>query len=127
MRTVLCPYCGEPAKLTDSAVVYGGRSYGMIWLCADCDAYVGVHKTGGQKNQPLGTLANAELRPLRRRCHELFDPMWKNSGRSRRAAYKWLAAVMGLEPKDAHISMFNAEQCRRLIQRMTAPKRSRSA
>ena len=57
-EVVMCPYCGERAVYTNSKEVYG-RSYGMIYLCRPCDAYVGVHD-GTAK--PLGRLANAELR-----------------------------------------------------------------
>lgn len=39
----VCPYCGKPTEYVDSSVIYG-RSYGMIYLCRDCRAYVGVHK-----------------------------------------------------------------------------------
>ena len=39
----ICPYCGKPTEFVDSSVIYG-RSYGMIYLCRDCRAYVGVHK-----------------------------------------------------------------------------------
>ena len=39
----ICPYCGNRTEYVDSSVIYG-RSYGMIYLCWDCMAYVGVHK-----------------------------------------------------------------------------------
>lgn len=41
MRNVICPYCEKPAEFVDSSVIYG-RSYGMIYLCRKCGAYVGV-------------------------------------------------------------------------------------
>lgn len=50
----ICPYCGGRVIFTDSSAIYGGRSYGMIYLCTNCNASVGVHK-GTRK--PLGTLA----------------------------------------------------------------------
>lgn len=48
----VCPYCGRPTEFVDSSVIYG-RSYGMIYLCRDCRAYVGVHKG---TDQALGRL-----------------------------------------------------------------------
>ena len=60
---VICNYCGKPAEYVDSTVVYGS-SYGMIYYCKPCNAWVGVHKGSGA---PLGTLANAELRAYRRK------------------------------------------------------------
>ena len=71
---VYCPYCGKEAELIDSSVIYG-RSYGMAYICFDCDAYVGTHK-GTEK--PLGRLANAELRKWKMRAHDAFDPIWKS-------------------------------------------------
>ena len=55
MRNVYCPYCGRQAEYVDSKVIYG-RSYGMAYLCRNCDAYVGVHRG---TDEPLGRLADA--------------------------------------------------------------------
>lgn len=117
---VRCPYCQTQAALVDSAVVYGGRSFGNAWVCKNypaCDAYVGSHKETGE---PLGTLANAELRVLRRACHAKFDPLWLGKERrmSRRMAYGHLQRIMGLPQEAAHIGMFDAEQCRTLLARL---------
>ena len=35
-ESITCPYCSGPAAFVDSECVYGGRSYGMIYLCKDC-------------------------------------------------------------------------------------------
>ena len=56
---VICDYCGKPAQFVDSASVYHGHSYGMVYYCPDCQAWVGVHKG---TDRPLGRLADAELR-----------------------------------------------------------------
>ena len=61
----ICPYCGKPTEYVDSSIIYG-RSYGMIYLCRDCRAYVGVHKG---TDQALGRLANAELREAKKEAH----------------------------------------------------------
>lgn len=73
-RIDICDYCGNPADFVDSSVVYHGRSFGMIYLCPNCGAYVGVHK-GSDK--PLGRLANSELRNWKKAAHAAFDPLWK--------------------------------------------------
>ena len=62
MRKVYCDYCGREAEFVDSKIIYG-RSYGKIYLCRNCMAYVGVHKG---TDKPLGRLANAELRNWKR-------------------------------------------------------------
>lgn len=113
MRTVICDYCGRPAHYVDSAIVYNGRSYGMIWYCQDCRAWVGCHKGS---DRPKGRLADAELRGWKRGAHAAFDPIWRGKTPfTRRAAYAWLAEEMGLPPEQTHIGMFNVDQCKQVI------------
>lgn len=114
MAKVICPYCGERAEFVDSKIVYG-KSYGKIYLCRKCLAYVGVHKG---TDKPLGRLANAELRYWKKAAHAAFDPVWKY-GRFRgyrNAAYGWLAGRMGLPVEETHIGMFDVAQCKKAIQ-----------
>ena len=113
-----CPYCGNPTQYVDSSKVYG-RSFGMIYLCEPCKAWVGVHKG---TNKALGILANAELRELKKQAHEYFDPLWQrkmkqgySKGKARRLAYQWLSEEMGTDICDTHIGMFNVTQCKRVI------------
>lgn len=123
---VICPYCGKRAVFCSSARVYGGRDFGMIYLCGPCWAYCGVHK-GTAK--PLGRLANAELREWKKKAHAAFDPKWQvrigtksRSGRpikkahARGSAYKMLAALLGIDGKDCHIGMFDVETCKRVVE-----------
>lgn len=76
MRKVYCDYCGRETEYVDSKVIYG-KSYGKIYLCRNCMAYVGVHKG---TDKPLGRLANAELRNWKKAAHAVFDPLWKYGG-----------------------------------------------
>lgn len=108
---VICNYCGKPAEFVDSTIVYGS-SYGMIYYCKPCNAWVGVHKGS---STPLGTLANAELRACRRKAHGMFDRIWRLRWMSRSKAYAWLAEQMGLTLEETHIGMFSVEQCRKVI------------
>ena len=108
-----CQYCQEEAIWCENKTVYGknyGRSY-MMWLCKPCDAYVGCHHN---TERPLGTLANRELRELRKKCHKLFDEFWHDK-ESRTAAYMWLQDKMGLHRTQAHIGKFDKEKCLKLI------------
>lgn len=117
-----CPYCGVPAKLVDSEIVYRGRSYGMIWLCQkhpECDAYVGVHK-GTIK--PLGRLANAELRKAKKAAHDAFDRLWRfkvergaEPREARAAGYRWLSEKLGIEQRFCHIGMMDVRECERVV------------
>lgn len=109
----LCPYCKKESVLIDSAVIYR-RSYGMIYFCETCGAYVGVHKG---TDKALGRLANKELRGLKKQAHYYFDQLWDGNNRSmsRDSAYKWLSMKLGLPPKYTHIGMFGEENCRNVI------------
>ena len=121
-RQVFCDYCGRQAEYVDSKVIYG-KSYGMIYLCRNCMAYVGVHKG---TNIPLGRLANAELRYWKKAAHAAFDPLWKY-GRfrhHRNAAYGWLSQKMGLPIEKTHIGMFDVPQCKQVIQIMYDERRN---
>lgn len=110
---IFCPYCGAKAELMDSAAVYR-KSYGMIWACLPCNAFVGCHKNSAN-HPPLGTLANKELREWRKRAHAVLDPLWKSGRMRRRAVYQILDDAMGLAKGQAHIAMFNIEQCQEVI------------
>lgn len=116
MKECFCPYCGKRAEFVDSAEVYHGRSYGMIYHCRPCDAYVGCHDFGNG-DVPKGRLANAELRRWKIAAHDAFDPLWKYGPykHRRNAAYAWLAEQMGLPKEETHIGMFDVAQCRQVI------------
>lgn len=116
-----CPYCNAYPKLVDSSVVYG-TSYGFIWLCQPCRAYVGTHKYDNKT--PLGRLANAELREWKKKAHAAFDPIWQAMMRdgqtkkhnARNAAYDWLSVELGIGREFTHIGMFDVEECKKTIE-----------
>ena len=114
LRGFVCQYCGEGTELCNSALIYG-RSYGPVYRCAPCRAWVGVHKNSGPKSRVLGRLANAELRRWKQAAHAFFDPLWKAKPGSR-AAYVWLAREIGIPPERTHVGMFNVAQCQRVIE-----------
>ena len=117
-RPTICRYCGGKVILTDASAIYeNGRD--KIYLCTNCNAYVGVHKG---TDKPLGDLANAVLRLKRRETHEVFDAYWKGAGMSRSAGYKWLAGRLGIPVKQAHIGYFEMETCERVIKLCKAAK-----
>lgn len=111
-----CPYCGSPSRLADSQLVYGGRSYGPIYICQrwpDCDSYVGCHPG---TNHPLGRLANPQLRKSKRAAHAAFDPLWRGGLMvSRQEAYLWLSHKLGIPASKCHIGMFDVEQCEAVV------------
>lgn len=110
-----CPYCGAGVSLANSIRVYGA-DYGLLYLCdryPACDAYVGAHRG---TDRPLGTLANAELRSWRNRAHAAFDPLWRDGAMTRKAAYRLMCELLGIERREAHIAMFDVERCKQLIE-----------
>lgn len=116
MASIICPYCRNPAELVDSAIVYG-KSYGMIWDCRACDAYVGTHKNS-PNHAPLGRLANKELREWKKLAHAAFDPLWTSKHRkyTRKQAYKWMQDAMGISLEEAHIGKFDVDKCKQLVE-----------
>lgn len=114
-RKVKCPYCGQYAIFIDSARVYHGKSYGMIWLCRNypkCDAYIGCHEG---TDIPKGRMANKQLRTWKILAHKAFDPLWKSGRMTRKAAYRYMQQIMKMSPKEAHIGKFDVPECRKLV------------
>ena len=81
--------------------------------CNTCGAYVGCHK-GTQV--PMGRMANFELRKLRDKAHKIFDPIWKDGKMSRKEAYRWLMAKLGVTISNCHIAEFDDALCLRVIE-----------
>lgn len=107
----ICPYCGNPTEFVDSSVVYR-QSYGMLYLCSGCDAYVGVHKG---TDRALGRVAQKTLRMMKHQAHEYFDKIWQLGFMSRHEAYAWLSKVLDLPSEYTHIGMFSEITCVRTI------------
>lgn len=111
MKGRVCPYCKKASTLVDSKVIYG-ISYGMIYACKPCDAYVGCH--AGTK-RAKGRLANKALRQLKKEAHLYFDKIWKLKLLSRNDAYQWLSEMIKLPRKYTHIGMLGEKTCREVI------------
>lgn len=118
-----CPYCGKKSVITNGKALYPNRpdlADKPFYLCRPCDAYVGCHK---DTLNPLGRLANQQLRNAKRSAHAAFDPMWLakvereqvSKRQARNAAYKWLATCLGISLADCHIGMFDVAQCEQVI------------
>ena len=110
-----CAYCGAGCELVTGRDVYPHRrdlASIKIWRCVPCEAHVGCHP--GTSN-PLGRVANAELRRAKMAAHAAFDPLWKSKRMKRRDAYGALAKALGISVHDTHIGMFDVEMCRRVV------------
>lgn len=115
-----CPYCGNHAVLQSASLVYGEKATAKhLYVCSQypvCNSYVGVHE---QTLEPLGTLANPNLRHKRIQAHRLFDRIWKSGIMTRDGAYQWLRFSFGLTGTYAHIGEFSDYYCEQLIARAT--------
>ena len=111
-----CPYCPGLATITTGKVIYPHSPdlfQKPFWRCGDCGAYVGCHPG---TYTPLGSLANKETRQARLQAHAVFDARWKfGSNMTRKEAYTWLAAELGLHVDQCHIGMFDLATCKRVM------------
>lgn len=110
-----CIYCTRATEMTDGKRLYPhlpGLANKPFHACFFCDAWVGCHPGS---TRALGDVANAEARRSRSRAHAAFDPIWKSKEMSRSAAYKWLAASLGIEPSQCHIGTFDTASCNRVV------------
>ena len=102
----LCPYCGNKPVLCDSSEVYNGLSVGPIFLCRPCDAWVRYHP-----GNPIGRLANAELRAAKRAAHVAIDGLRQDRAISRIEAYSLLARHLGIHRDACNIALFDVNEC----------------
>lgn len=110
---LVCPYCANKTQLIDSAEIYHGTSYGMVYRCLDCEAYVGCYSG---THHALGILADKSLREAKHQAHFYFDQLWKPKVTKRHAWYQWLSKTLSIPIEFTHIGMSNVEQCNKIIE-----------
>lgn len=114
--TIRCCYCGASVTLRSAEGIIPEFKPGtMLYVCRNypaCDSYVKVHP--GTK-LPMGSLANKELRTLRRKAHFHFDQLYSTGLMSREEAYEWLAAQLMLPMEKAHIGLLGPYYCQQVI------------
>jgi ssDNA-binding Zn-finger/Zn-ribbon topoisomerase 1 len=112
-----CPYCGSPVIFRSADGIYHDNSKGMmLYVCShypQCDAYVRVHVG---TNIPVGSLANHELRTLRRTAHQYFDQLHQSGYMSKQDAYQWLADLICAPLSEAHIGHLGEYYCKQVIE-----------
>lgn len=112
---VVCPYCQNKAMLVKGGTIYPHRKdlhEKYFYLCRKDKAYVGCHPG---TTEPLGRLADAELRKVRSAAHAAFDPLWHNRAMKRKECYAYLAEHLGIRVELCHIGDFDVPTCRRVI------------
>lgn len=112
-----CPYCGSTVVLKSADGIYRDNSKNaMLYVCSKypkCDAYVRCH--AGTKI-PVGSMANHELRSLRKTAHDYFDQLHKSGFMTKEDAYYWLAATVDAPMKHAHIGHLSEYYCKKVIE-----------
>lgn len=94
-----CPYCGSLATLRPASAIHGLSDISAgtyLYVCRRwpaCDAYVTADR---RTKQPLGTLANGDLRHKRILAHHALHSVQAQLGMSRDQSYRWLQTQMGL-------------------------------
>lgn len=115
--TPRCPYCGSNSVLRSADGIYYDNSRDvMLYVCKNypkCDSYVRVHPG---TNIPMGSLANKELRAMRRDAHHHFNKLYSKGGMSKRDAYEWLAETVGLPVEKAYIGFMGEYYCSLVIE-----------
>ena len=110
-----CKYCGGRVRCLRGSEYYVRRPdlhHTRRWVCEDCGASVGCKKG---TTQPLGSLADEQLRRMRLYAHKCFDPLWKDKTCTRDCAYRWLSRKMDTSKDDTHIALYDVTQCAKVI------------
>lgn len=111
-----CPYCGQKLVFRTAEEMGIKEEDGVnFWACSnypECDAYVRTNK-GTQV--PRGTVANKELRELRKNTHAVFNRLYTSGYMTKQDAYVWLKTLMGCTGHSAHIGQFSEYSCKLVI------------
>ena len=112
-----CPYCGSPVVLRSATGIYHeNKNDTKLYVCSkypECDAYARVQS--GTKGVPLSSMANGELRALRREAHRQFDKIYTTGLMNKQDAYAWLAVILAVPKVHAHIGQLGEYYCNVVI------------
>lgn len=116
-----CPYCGGTVIYRSADGIYRDNSRDtMLYVCShypSCDTYVRTH---AGTRIPVGSMANNELRKLRKTAHKYFDQLYKTGIMSKDDAYCWLASIIDAPLSHAHIGYLSEYYCNQVIQQSKA-------
>ncbi|MGI4857438.1 MAG: zinc-finger-containing protein [Janthinobacterium lividum] len=132
----LCDYCQARAVLArfgEAAYPYRD-DHGALWLCAPCEAWIGV-RARSTRHVPLGRLANPALREAKARLHAVLEPLAQakvrrdqvNPFEARAKALRWAAGEAGLDGATHSLHSLSLEDCERVIAQVDAFVAARAA
>ena len=111
-----CLYCSKTIIFRSADGIYKENNRNtMLYVCSGypiCDAYVRV--IPGTK-VPVGSMANGNLRALRKEAHAQFDKLYLTELMTRSQAYEWLAGILQVPLSKAHIGQLGEYYCRQII------------
>lgn len=109
---ITCPYCEKEAQFSSSFDFYG-KDYGTnVYFCPDCDAHI---KTFKNSLVPNGTMANEELRELRKTIHGIFNELLNVEEVDSYLLFKKISQHIFVSPDEVHISYLDEFQCDKII------------
>lgn len=127
-RQMRCPYCGSSVVYRSADGIYHDNSKNtMLYVCShypECDSYVRVHQG---TNIPVGSMANHELRTLRRTAHYYFDQLYRSGYMTKQDAYQWLSDLISAPISQAHIGYLGDYYCKQVIEQSRRLLKNKSA
>lgn len=120
---VICPYCQQAALRMTGRELYPRKpelANKHYHVCRNCDAWIGcIDGTW----EPIGHLANAELRRAKQDVYAAIEPIylkamsennWTKS-LARNLVYGWLATELNMTSGTASIGDFDLKQCQLVL------------
>ena len=121
IHPTVCNLCGGKVIFTSNKILYGQEyGSGKCYYCTKCGASVGTHKP--RPDEAYGLLSDETMQMYRKKCHRLFDCLWKgskNEKKMRTLLYGWLAYKMGVDTHDSHFGFFDLEQLKEAERHLT--------
>lgn len=112
-QRVVCQYCGRNAVLIPANQLRNPPLHvEYLYYCSHCNAWVAAHS---KTKEPMGILADGNLRRLRYEAHKAIDSVWQSGLMSKTDVYCWLSSSMGIPREKTHIGSFNEHNCREVI------------
>lgn len=107
-KKIYCCACATDvqAVLVTGADVYPNRpdlADLPFWRCNTCKNFVGCHHKTKNRTNPLGVIADSQIKAARRHIHAVLDPLWKGGKISRKTIYKLLSEKLGYQYHTAEI------------------------
>jgi hypothetical protein len=90
-----------------------GGKFGIAYRCTvgGCRGSHGAHPDGS----PLGEPADIRTKKARIEAHDAFDRLWRHGPLTRSGAYRWMAEILGISKKAAHIGKLSHDSCTKLV------------